>query len=320
MIDSGALVHYGTIGATIALGAAGIAIGEGIIATQAMQAQYDQPHAHREISRISFIAMALTETAAILALTIMIIMFLTVTPTAANFAAQAIARLGIMFAVGCSGFAVGIVSAMPAGAAAMAVARQPLIANKIMNIMLLTMTIIQTPIIFGFLVGLLIHTTATDITTTLEAWRLCAAGIAIGIGAIGPVVGQGIFARVACTSIGIRRQGYKRIVSFALFSQALIETPILLACLISFMLIGTVTITNHLQLTAALVAACTIGIGTTVPGIAAGLVAARACQAMTDHPEQQADITRTSLLVQTFLDTLPIYCLIISLTLLLIAR
>lgn len=319
-MDAGAFIHYGTIGATIALGAAGIALGEGMIARDTMEAQYEQPQAQREISRLSFIAMALTETAAILALTIMIILFLTVKPSLPNFEAQAIARLGILFAVGCSGFAVGIVSSMPAGAAVRSVARQPLIANKIMNLMLLTMTIIQTPIIFGFIIGLLIHTSVNTTTTVLEAWRFCAAGIAIGIGSIGPVIGQGIFAKVACASLGIRRQAYKRIVSFALFSQALIETPILLACLISFILILTVTVTNYLQLTAALVAAATIGIGTLVPGISAGLVAAKSCQAMTQHPEQQADITRTSLLVQTFLDTLPIYCLVVSLTLLLVTR
>lgn len=318
-MDSSILLHYGTIGATIALGATGIAFGEGIIAQHAMQAQFTQPGAQKDLARISLIAMALTETAAILSLVIVMVLFFGINAQLVTWP-QALARLGILASVGVTALVVGIVSSYPASAAMDSIARQPLTANRIMNIMLLTMALIQTPVIFGFLIALLINAAAGNATSIYEGWQLCAAGLAIGLGAIGPAIGQGIFARAVCTSVGIRRHAYQQLVSFALFSMALIETPILFACLISFLLIGTITITSDSQMVGCIMGAFTMGIGTLMPGIASAKVAATACTTMTNHPNQQADITRTSLLLQTFIDTFPIYCLMVSIVLLFFSK
>ena len=67
-----------------------------------------------------------------------------------------ISECGIALALGIPGFLVGAFSSLPSQQAAIALTRQPLASSKIINIMLLTQSLVQTPVIFGFLISLFI--------------------------------------------------------------------------------------------------------------------------------------------------------------------
>ena len=73
-----------------------------------------------------------------------------------NLHMPALLNLGIAFAISLSGFVLGLVSALPAQQAVLAIARQPFFSQKIFRFMLITQSIIQTPIVFGFIIAMFI--------------------------------------------------------------------------------------------------------------------------------------------------------------------
>ena len=84
-------------------------------------------------------------------------------------------------------------------------------------------THIKPVVTIAFIVALLIRLSLTPDTTTFEGIKLLCAGAVVGIGSIGPSIGQLFFARSACTSIGVHKKAYNRIFAFSLLSQAIIE-------------------------------------------------------------------------------------------------
>ena len=93
--------------------------------------------------------------------------------------------------------------------------------------MLITQSLIQTPVIFGLIVALLITASIGSVQTLVEGTQLLAAGICIGLGSIGPTIGLGRFTYQACYTAGINRSSYTKILPFTLISGAIIETPLI---------------------------------------------------------------------------------------------
>jgi F0F1-type ATP synthase membrane subunit c/vacuolar-type H+-ATPase subunit K len=307
------LIHFSTTVLVVSITGLGVGIGEGLTSVAAISAINKQPGAKAEISRVAILGMALIETAAILGL-VMAIMLLWSNPNyAANPYYAGIAHLGIAFAIGLSGFTIGIVSAQPAQEACLAIARQPFMAQKILRFMMISQSIIQTPVIFGFIIAMFIKTQAALITTQQESLRLIASGLCIGLGSIGPALGLAYFAKVACQSIGINRKAYNKILSFTFISQAVIETPVIFALMVSLLLITSTTRPDKsLDGLAMISAALCIGLGTIGPGIASGRTAAAACKQIALKPELQGVISRVSMFAQGLIDTFAIYALLIS--------
>jgi F-type H+-transporting ATPase subunit c len=202
-----------------------------------------------------------------------------------------------------------------------AIARQPFFQEKIIRLMLLTQSIIQTPIIFAFIVAMLIKNQALYAVALIDALRLVAGGLCIGLGCIGPALGLSIFARTACKSLGINRSIYNNLLSFTLVSQAIIETPIVFSFVISLILItfGSNHQSPALAIATTLGAAFCMGIGTLGPGISSGKTAATACERITQTPEQYLLLSRLSMLGQGIIDTGAIYAFTIAMLLLFLA-
>ena len=154
MIDSTYFFHYGTIAFSICLSSLGVGLGEGLTGLSALEAIGIQPNAHSEITKTSILGMALIETSAVVGLTIALILLAPV-GNVPHLEYTHYAELGIAFAIAISGFVVGIVSSYPARAACFTVARQPFFTQKIQSIMLLTQSLMQTPVIFAFMISLL---------------------------------------------------------------------------------------------------------------------------------------------------------------------
>lgn len=311
MIELIQSINFLTVGLTVALPVLGVAIGQAIASKAVIEAINEQPSAHAELSRLFFIAMALSETAAVLS-TLMGVL-LVIKPITNQF--DAVAQIGASIAITIPAFITGIASGFPSRAAFKAIARQPLFGKKIMNLLLISQAIIQTPVVFGLVIGSIIQQQIGSIITLAEALKLCASGISLALGAIGPTVGIAYFAQQAAQSVGKNRSAYNEILSFTFLSQAMIETPILFSLVISLMLafISTSATAGTLQGLIYILAAFTMGFATLGTGISSGRVAHAACKEIGKNVKYYTVLSRTSILGQTLIDTNAIYGLIIAL-------
>ena len=312
------LIHYLTIAIVAGAPSIAVGIGEGIVGLTAIDAINIQPQAKDDIQKVTVLGMALVETAAILGVSIAFILLIGTQQADKNIY-TAISELGIAAAVGISGFAIGFVSAMPAKAACLALARQPFFGNKLLRFMLISQSMIQTPVIFSFIIAMFIKNLGVGTTPLAESLKLMASGIAIGLGSIGPAMGLGEFGKTACESIGINRNAYGKIFTFTLISAAIIETPILFAFLVSMLIIAATT-TTVLKSIALLSAAFCIGIGTFGPGISAGKTASSACKQIAHNPDQYSSMSKTSIFAQSITSTAAIYALLVSILLILFVK
>lgn len=300
----------------VTMSALGAGIGQGLIGLKAVQAMDIQPSAASEINKISTVGLSMTETAAILGLVISIILnFDTSIPL--DYQSAALGRIGIGIAIGLSGLVAGIASSLPAQAACLSAARQPFFANKILQLMLLTQTVIMTPNIFGFIIALLINIKIATVSNMNEGLQMLAAGLSIGIGSIGPCIGLSLFAYSACTAIGINRKSYSKILPFTFISEAIIETPVIFSFLVSLLILNvhvaaTAPIMQGICFIAASIAMsfCTIG-----TGISAGKTGSAACDQIGNSPEHYSMISKIGLLSLAMIDTFAIYGFIIAIIL-----
>ncbi len=310
-------LHFGTIALTVGINSIGVGLGEGLTSRAALKAIDQQPSAQNDIARVAILGTALIETSAIMGVTIAFFLLLS-DPCKPHSCAANIAEVGIALSICLSGFVIGIASSFPSREACLAIARQPFFADKILRFMLITQSIIQTPIIFGFIIAMFIRSQAAHIETIPQSLMLIAAGLCIGLGSVGPAIGLAIFAKNACRGIGMNRKAYNTLMSFTFISQAIIETPIIFALTIALMFIFYPTKPTLLASIAWLAAAFCMGIGTLGPGIASGRTAASAAHQIALHPEQYSAISKVSMFSQGLIDTCAIYTFLISILLILL--
>lgn len=311
-------IHYASIASVISINSVGVGIGQGLTYAAAVAAINIQPKARDEIAKLAILGTALIETSAILGVT-MAIMLLIERQQPDHLLYARIAEIGIVFAMCFSGFIIGLFSSLPAQAACFSTARQPFFSQKIMRFMLVIQSIIQTPIIFGFIIALIIKTQSLSVTTSVESIRLLASGLCIGLGSLGPAIGLSLFAETACYSLSINRNAYNKLLSFSLISQAIIETPIIFSLVVSVLLIvWNVNASNPVTGIAFLSAAMCMGIGTFGSGISSGKTAAAACKQIALKPSIHSMLSKVSMFSQGLIDTCAIYALLISLIILLI--
>ena len=317
MIETTDFIHYTTIAVTVSFPAIGVGIGQGMIGATALEATNLQPSAQNDIVKTAVLGTALAETSAIIGLVIAIMILFGVHDRANAYAG--LAKIGIALAFCLPGLVTGIMSALPAQYACRALARQPFFAQKITRLMLITQTLIQTPVIFSFIIAMLIKSQALLVTDTVDAIRLIASGLCIGLGTIGPTIGLAFFARAACQALGTNRDSYESIMSFTFVSEAIIETPIVFSLVISLLLITIGTLHEHpLVASFSMIgAALCMGLGTIGPGIASGKTASAACKEIGKNPENYAALSKVSMFGQGLIDTCAIYTMIIAIMLIL---
>lgn len=307
------LIHYFSVAICTAITTLGVAIGQGITGNAAFEALNRQPAAKEDINRATILALALIETSALIGLLGSVLLFAQKTTNIYN----ALAQLGTCLAISIPGFIVGIASSFPAKSAILSIARQPLISKKIMNFMLLTQSLIQTPLAFGFIIALIIKGQIDSVSTLNQALTYIASGLCIGLGSIGPAWGVGKFAQMACYSVGLNRSSYGKLISFTFISQAIIETPVIFSAIMAFMLIRLAPITASDSMSGYIYLAISfvIGIGTLGPGVGSGKIAAAACKQIAINAQSYGILARTSMMAQGIIDTCAIYAFIIALSL-----
>lgn len=89
----------------------------------------------------------------------------------------------------------------------------------------------------NLLTTILEATSNIDGASYLRAFACLGAGICMGLGAIGPAVGEGIAASKACEGTARQPEAVKQIRSIMLLGQAVSETTGIYSLLIAFLLI-----------------------------------------------------------------------------------
>ena len=313
MIDSSYII-LSTI--PVILSALGTGIGQGLIGKQALQSMIKQPSASNALSKLCIIGTAITETAAIMGVLISLLLINDANSIENIWSHYAL--IGIAFAMGISGFFAGIASSFPVIASCQSLARQPFLQGKILNIMLITQTLIMTPNIFGLLISLLIKGKMIETESFTQALQLLASGLSIGLGCIGPSIGLSLFAFAACSAIGINTKAYTKILTFTFICEAIIETPVIFSLLIS-LLIFTTTINPEsiLQGWQFLAGALCIGLSTISPGINSGKTAATAAIQIAHNLEMYSNLSKLTMLALAMIDSFTIYGLLISMIMIL---
>ncbi len=298
------------------LASIGTSIGQGLIGRQAQIAIHTQPACAQSIFKMCIVGTAITETAALMGF-VMSGLLITEKISLVNPYFASFGVIGIAFAVGISGFCAGIASAFPAIASCTSLARQPFLQSKLLNIMLITQTLIMAPNIFGLIVGLMIKSQIPYVETYNQAMQLLASGISIGLGSIGPSIGLATFVFAACTALGTNKKAYNKILTFTFICEAIIETPVIFSLLISLMIFAqTIVPDSALQGWKFIAAALCIGLSTISPGINTGRIGASACRQIALHINHYSSISKITMLALALIDSFAIYGLIISLILL----
>lgn len=315
IILSSNLIHYFSIGLSTVITAMSVALSQAKLSKASLDAINRQPAAKSDLSRAAVLGLAIVETSALLGFIGSILLYF----YEPQNIYQSIAGLGYSLAISVPGFIIAIASSMPAQAALLSMSKQLFISKKIMNLMLLTQSLIQTPAAFGFIIALIIMNQLSSINTLPQAFAILASALSIGIGSIGPGLGVGYFTQVACKGIGLNRFAYSKLISFTVISQAIIETPVIFAVIIAFWLLSlsSSTIQNPIFAIVYLAVPFVIGLGTLGAGLGSARAAAAACKQIVANPQIYSSISRTSLIAQGIIDTAAIYAFIIALAIIL---
>ncbi len=303
------LLHFLSAISALLLGGFGSGLGQGIAGLGGLQAISRQESGSDHVIKTLILGLALIETGVILSFVITLMLLFGKTPELTI--GIGLAELGMGLAIGLSSAAVSISSSFAVKAACLSISRQPFFGQKIMTLMLLSQSIISAPGIFAFVVALLIKLRISPDMTTSNGIKMLASGLTIGIGSIGPSIGQAIFSYSSCIATGIKREAYGKILTFSLLSQAVIQTPVIFCLVLAITIIFRPIAPTMLPFISAVsffTPAFTISVGI-------GYAASKSSYYVAIDEKNYPLFLRTSLLAQAIIESAAIYALIFALAL-----
>ncbi len=301
------------LGAAIAmgLGAIGSALGEGVTAHNASKAMARQPKSSGDVMNLMLVGQAVSETAGIFSLLVALMLLF---QPGGDSITGGIALIAAGISIGFGALGAGYGAGLPARAACEAVARDPDNQNQITITMLVGQAVTQTPVIFALVVSfLLIMQTFADSFVVSAA--LIGAGLSMGFGAIGPGIGSGMAAEGAVEMVGRNKNSNNNVVRLMLIGQAVAQTPVVFALVISFLLIFQTFGDSFLTATALVAAGISMGFGAIGPGIGSGITACNAIQVAGAKEKLNSIMMRTMLLGQSVAQSTAIYSMVVALIL-----
>lgn len=219
------------------LGAIGSGVGAGFPAGAACEGMVRQPGMSNRLTTNMLIGSAVCQTPSIFALVISFILLYTDHSTKPMWPAWA-AVLGAGLSTGLSAIGAGLGSGLVAQSSCEGLARQPKAATTVTNGMLLGQAITQTTAIYGLLIGfILLFKNYTPSETLASAMALLSAGICMGIGGIGPGIGEGITAQSAVKWMARDSENIGVITRNMLVGMAVSESTGIYAMVISLVLL-----------------------------------------------------------------------------------
>ncbi len=224
-------------GLCMGLGAIGSGIGSGFPAGAACTGMSRQPGMSNRLTTNMLIGSAVCQTPSIFALVTSFILLFT------NFSDRPIsptwaALLGAGLASGLGAIGSGLGGGLVAQASCEGVSRQPESVTPVTNIMLLGQAVTQTTAIYGLLVSFILMFKSFEATDALSPCAaLIGAGLCMGIGAIGPGIGEGFTAQSAVAGIARNRSAISELTRLMLVGQAVAESTGIYSLVISLILI-----------------------------------------------------------------------------------
>jgi len=308
------LLHYVAIGLAVSLGSIGTGIGQGIAAFGSLNSLPRQNQGNDQIFRTMVIGLAFIESGVVLALVIALLMLFGGGQTKIIWATS-IAEIGIALAIGVAATSISIASSLAVKSSCQSISRQPFFSQKILTLMLLCQSIIEAPVVFAFIISLVVRAGLNESLTIFEGIKYFAACFCMALGCIGPSTGQGIFAKATCEAVGLNEDAYGKIFTFSIINEAVIETPLIFSLLMSILIAWwPISVTNPLSnVIAFLIAALTMGLGSFGAGSAIGIVASKGCKQIALNTFCYPSVFRSTLLSQAFIESCAIYTLIIAL-------
>lgn len=224
-------------GICVGLGAVGSGIGAGFPAGAACVGMVRQPAMSSRLTTNMLVGSAVCQTPSVFALVTSFILLYSDVHTRPLSPAWA-AVLGAGLSTGLSAIGAGIGSGLVAQSSCEGVARQPAAANIVTNSMLLGQAITQTTAIYGLLIAFILLFKQFPATDALApAAALLSAGICMGIGGIGPGIGEGFTAQGAVKWIARNQEAIGDITRTMLVGMAVAESTGIYAMVVSLVLI-----------------------------------------------------------------------------------
>lgn len=236
--------------------------------------------------------------------------------------AMAVFGAAIAIGFGAVGPAIGI--GMSGGDANEGMARQPKVTSELFRIMLIGQAVSSTPPTFALVVSFLLLFQVPYGTSLVQGYAALGAGISIGIASFASGIGSSFPAGQAC--IAIARQPHLRrpYTIQMLLGQALTQTALIFALMISFMLLflPKSPYAGLVDYVAVLSAGICMGFGAIGASIGSGFAAGSAISGVRHHRDPGTafrPITITMLLGISVAHASCIYALIVSLSLITLA-
>jgi F-type H+-transporting ATPase subunit c len=224
-------------GLCMGLGAIGSGVGSGFPAGAACIGMSRQPAMSSRLTTNMLIGSAVCQTPAIFSLVVSFILLFTdfsANPVSPTWAA--ILGAGISSGFGAIGSGLG--GGLVAQASCEGISRQPLTVTPVTNVMLLGQAVTQTTAIYALLVSFILMFKSFPATDALAPpMALLAAGICMGIGAIGPAVGEGFAGQGAVTWIARNQEHIADLTRSMLVGQAVAESTGIYSLVIALVLI-----------------------------------------------------------------------------------
>jgi len=224
-------------GLCMGLGAIGSGIGSGLPTGEACTGIVRQPGMKNRITTIMLAGSAIAQSPAIFALvTSLILLFVDFTGRPISPTWAAIIGAGLASGFGAIGSGIG--EGLVAKSGCEGIARQPLGATRTTNVMLLGMAVTETTAIYGLLIAcILIFKSFPAAESIASSMALLGAGLCMGIGAIGPGIGEGFTAQSAVRWISRSESSTAQLTRSMLVGQAVAESTGIYALVISLVLI-----------------------------------------------------------------------------------
>ncbi len=228
---------YAQLGMSLAVGcaAAAVSTASSFVVRAACTAISREPFFANKIITYMLIAQSIIEAPVIFAFIIALLTHANATSLATDADALEFFAAGITIALGCVGPSIG--QALFAHETLLGIGRNKEAYGKLFPFSLLNHAIIETPMIFALLCGLLIILGPDSALPMEHAIRNLWGGLCIAFGALGSASALGYVASRSAQAVASEPQHYNTIIRTNLLSAAFIESSVIYALIISLLLI-----------------------------------------------------------------------------------
>ncbi len=224
-------------GLCIGFGAIGAGIGSGFPGGQACAGISRQPAAASQLTTNMLIGSAVCQTPAIFSMVVALMLIFIDFSNAPLYPTWA-ALIGAGLSTGMAAIGSGYGGGLAAGASCEGIARQPNSVGNVTTTMLVGQAVSQTPSIFGLLVSfILLFKTFPQSGALSASMALLGAGLCMGLGGIGPGIGNGMAAEGAVKWVARNMNHAGELMRTMLVGQAVSQSTAIYAMVVSLVLI-----------------------------------------------------------------------------------